>query len=373
MNKYANGHSVIGELHALAPKHLAEEGDPIGLQVGNLNKPVKKVMIALDVLEEVVDEAIEKGAELIIAHHPMIYRPLKKIDLSMPQGRMIEKLIKNDIAVYAAHTNLDVAKGGVNDWLAEALHLEQTEVLKGTKEISLVKLAVYVPEEQADTVREAMAAAGAGHIGQYSHCTFNTSGEGTFKPLEGTNPFIGTKGKIERVNEIKIETVISEDLVKQVISSMKKAHPYEEVAYDLYELKNEGETLGIGKIGRLAEEMPFEDFIQHVKQTLDVSALRAVKGHSRPVRKVAVVGGDGNKFISAAIMKGADVLVTGDMYYHNAHDAQAAGLSIIDPGHNVEKIMKTGLSTFLSGELKKKGYTTEVISSAVHTDPFLFY
>ncbi|MDN4074787.1 Nif3-like dinuclear metal center hexameric protein [Fictibacillus terranigra] len=373
MNKFANGQSVIAELNTLAPKHLAEEGDPIGLQVGNLNKPVKKVMIALDVLEEVVDEAIETGAELIIAHHPMIYRPLKKIDLSMPQGRIIEKLIKNDIAVYAAHTNLDVAKGGVNDWLAQALGLEQTEVLKGTREVSLVKLAVYVPEDYADTVRVAMSAAGAGHIGQYSHCTFNTTGEGTFKPLEGTKPFIGTQGQIERVKEIKVETVISEDLVKPVVSSMKKAHPYEEVAYDLYQLENQGETLGIGKIGRLAREMSFEQFIQHVKETLDVPSLRAVKGHSGPIRKVAVVGGDGNKFISAAIMKGADVLVTGDMYYHNAHDAQAAGLSIIDPGHNVEKIMKRGLCEYLTDEMKRKGYATEFFSSEVHTDPFLFF
>lgn len=373
MSKYANGQSVISYLHALAPKHLAYEGDPIGLQVGNLSKPVKKIMIALDVLEEVVDEAIEKGVDLILAHHPMIYRPLKNIDLASPQGRMIGKLIQHDITVFAAHTNLDIAQGGVNDWLAEAMQLERTEILKPTLTKTLYKLAVYVPQEHADLVREAMLSAGAGHIGAYSHCSFNTSGEGTFRPLEGTDPFIGTVGQTEKVKEVKIETVVPEEMVKRTVSSMIKAHPYEEVAYDLFELKNEGEVLGIGKVGYLAEEMTFEAFIDHVKTTLDVSSLRAVKGHERMIKKVAVLGGDGNKFISAAVMRGADVLVTGDMYYHNAHDAQAAGLSIVDPGHNVEKIMKKGLNRYLSEKLKEQRYDTEVISSEIHTDPFMFF
>ncbi|MDM5338982.1 Nif3-like dinuclear metal center hexameric protein [Fictibacillus enclensis] len=373
MSNYANGQTIISDLHVLAPKQLAEEGDPIGLQVGNLNQPVKKVMIALDVLEQVVDEAIESEVQLIIAHHPMIYRPLKKVDLSTSQGRMIEKLIKHDIAVYAAHTNLDIAKGGVNDWLANAMELQNTEVLKTTVKKRLYKLAVYVPEQHSTKVRDAMAAAGAGHIGNYSHCTFNTSGEGTFKPLEGTDPFIGTKGQLEAVSELKIETVVQEERMNQVVAAMVQAHPYEEVAYDVYELKNEGQALGIGKIGMLKKPMEFEAFIAHVKKTLDVRSLRAVKGNNKKVQKVAVVGGDGNKFIYSAIMKGADVLVTGDMYYHNAHDAQAAGLSIVDPGHNVEKIMKKGLREYLTASLEKKGYSTEVVSSEVHTDPFLFF
>ncbi|MGC4376005.1 Nif3-like dinuclear metal center hexameric protein [Fictibacillus sp. Mic-4] len=372
MVKPANGQWIISIMEKFAPKSLAEEGDPIGLQVGTLNKPVKKVMIALDVLETVVDEAIEKGVDLIIAHHPMIYRPLKRIDTSRSQGRVIEKLIKNDITVYAAHTNLDVAQGGVNDWLAEALKLTNTTVLKPTTMAKYIKLAVFVPKSHVDKVRDAISSAGAGHIGNYSHCTFNSSGLGTFKPLEGTNPYIGKLGELEIVDEVKIETIVPEALKKAVISEMLHAHPYEEVAYDVYPLENEGEFLGIGKIGQLEKAMTLEEFVQHVKNSLHVNALRVIKGHNRPIQKVAVVGGDGNKFISAAQFKGADVLVTGDIYYHNAHDAQAEGLTIIDPGHNIEKIMKKGLQQVIAQSVKEKKYDTEVICSEVNTDPFMF-
>ncbi|EIT85198.1 hypothetical protein A374_10660 [Fictibacillus macauensis ZFHKF-1] len=372
MTKYAYGHQVIGELHKLAPKHLAYEGDPIGLQVGNLALPVEKVMVVLDVLEPVVDEAIAKGVQLIIAHHPMIYRPLKNIDTATSQGRMIEKLLRHNITVYAAHTNLDIAKGGVNDWLAEALHLEQTSLLQVTAKETLYKLAVYVPTTHVEEVKEALAAAGAGHIGDYSHCTFSSEGTGTFKPLEGSQPFLGSQGDIEHVREVKLETVLPSNRLSRVLSAMHNVHPYEEVAYDVYELQNEHKTYGIGIVGTLHEALSFDAFIQHVKGTLGVASLRAVKGHDRLIKKVAVVGGDGNKFIHAALAKGADVLVTGDLYYHTAHDAQYAGLSVVDPGHHIEKIMKPRLCEYLQKALAGH-YATEVMASTQSTDPFTFH
>ena len=370
--KTANGHQIIELFEQFSPKHYAMEGDPIGLHIGSLNKPVSKVMIALDVLEEVVDEAIENGVELIIAHHPLIYRPLKKIDTTSTAGRIVEKLIKHDIAVYAAHTNLDVAKGGVNDLLAEALQLQQTEVLAPTHEIALKKLVVFVPVEAEDQVREALGKAGAGAIGNYSHCSFSAEGTGRFLPGEGSEPAIGTQGTLESVSEVRIETIFPENIEKKVLSAMIKAHPYEEVAYDLYRLENKGEVLGLGKIGSLAYEMTLEEFAEHVKRTLDVNRVRIVGDLNTTVKKVAVLGGDGNKYFTTAKFKGADVYVTGDMYYHTAHDAMMIGLNIVDPGHNVEKVMKQGVATVLSNMCQERKLDVTFIPSKLNTDPFTF-
>jgi dinuclear metal center YbgI/SA1388 family protein len=369
--KKVNGYEIIQLFEQFSPKAYAMEGDKIGLQIGSLNKPVNKVMIALDVLEEVVDEAIEMGAELIIAHHPPIFRALPKITDESASGRMISKLIQHDIAVYAAHTNLDVARGGVNDLLAEALGLKNTEVLVPTYEEELLKLAVYVPEESAAEVREALGKAGAGAIGEYSHCSFSVNGTGRFLPGESANPHIGEQGRLEAVGETRIETIIPKSLERKVIAAMLKAHPYEEAAYDLFPLKNKGESLGLGRIGTV-DEVSLRDFAEHVKASLDVKAVRVVGDLDAPVKKVAVLGGDGNKYYSHAKFKGADVYVTGDLYYHTAHDAMMAGLNIVDPGHNVEKVMKAGVAKVMRELASGKGFEVEFIDSKVHTDPFMF-
>lgn len=369
--KKANGHEIIQLFEQFSPKGYAMEGDKVGLQIGRLNKPIQNVMIALDVLEEVVDEAIEKNVQLIIAHHPIIYRPLQKIVTDTPAGSIIEKLIKHDIAVYAAHTNLDVANGGVNDLLAEALGLSNTEVLVPTHETQLKKLVVFVPEENSKQLKSALGNAGAGAIGNYSHCTFSTSGLGQFLPGENTNPHIGEKGKLESVNEVKIETIFPSHIEKKVLSAMFKAHPYEEVAYDIYPLENKGETLGLGRIGTI-NEMTLEEFANHVKESFDVKGVRVVGKLDSKVRKVAVLGGDGNKYFSSAKFKGADVYVTGDLYYHVAHDAMMTGLNMVDPGHNVEKVMKQGVTKILTRLCKEKGLEVHIFPSEKHTDPFQF-
>ncbi|HEY4549457.1 MAG TPA: Nif3-like dinuclear metal center hexameric protein [Bacillus sp. (in: firmicutes)] len=369
--KKINGHEIIQLFEQFSPKQYAMEGDRIGLQIGRLNKPVHRVMIALDVLEEVVDEAIEKEVDLIIAHHPLIYRPLKNIMTDQMPGRMIEKLLKHDITVYAAHTNLDVAKGGVNDLLAEALELSNTEVLVPTHEIHLKKLVVYVPTEQCKRVKEALGNAGAGAIGNYSHCLFSSSGIGQFLPEENANPYIGDKGKLEQVNEERIETLFPDYLEKKVVQAMIKAHPYEEVAYDIYRVDNKGESLGLGRIGEI-QEVTLGEFANIVKNALDVPTVRVVGDLQSKVRKVAVLGGDGNKYISSAKFKGADVYITGDLYYHVAHDAMMMGLNVIDPGHNVEKIMKKGVANYLTKVSVEKGYDVSVFPSEQKTDPFQF-
>ncbi|MBI0576374.1 Nif3-like dinuclear metal center hexameric protein [Neobacillus cucumis] len=369
--KIANGHEIIQLFERFSPKGLAMEGDKIGLQIGRLNKKIDRIMIALDVLEEVIDEAIEKNVQLIIAHHPPIFRPLKNLLTDTTQGRMIEKLLKHDIAVYAAHTNLDVAKGGVNDLLAAALGLENSKVLVPTYETPLKKIVVFVPKSHEEQVRKALGNAGAGFIGNYSHCSFTTDGTGRFLPGEDTKPYLGVPGQLEEALEVRIETIIPEHLLKKAISGMIKAHPYEEVAYDVYPVENTGEVLGLGRIGTV-QEMTLKEFTEKVKNALEVDQVRVVGDITAKIKKVAVLGGDGNKYFTQAKFSGADVYVTGDIYYHTAHDAMMLGLNMIDPGHNVEKVMKKGVTAVLQKMCEESGYQVEIFPSEINTDPFTF-
>ncbi|MFS0879359.1 Nif3-like dinuclear metal center hexameric protein [Metabacillus niabensis] len=371
-NKIPNGNEVIQLFEQFSPKSYALEGDKIGLQIGKLNKPIQHVMITLDVVEEVIDEAIEKKVDLLIAHHPPIFRPLKKLTTDTTYGRMIEKCIKHDIAVYVAHTNLDVALGGVNDLLADALQLHNTEVLIPTYEDKLKKLVVYVPVTHEEQVRKAIGDAGAGHLGNYSHCTFKTIGNGSFLPEEGALPFIGKLGEIEVVEEARIETVIPASIEKKVIQAMLKAHPYEEVAYDIYSLEQQGTQLGLGRIGYLEDELTLKEFAEHVKNSLKVDRVRMVGNEGDIIKKVAVLGGDGNKYIQQAKFKGADVYVTGDLYFHVAHDALMLGLNVIDPGHHVEKVMIDGVVQKLSKMCNEKKLAVNVVGSSIDTNPFQF-
>ncbi|QHT60310.1 Nif3-like dinuclear metal center hexameric protein [Paenibacillus lycopersici] len=371
---FANGQTVVQLLEQLAPKHIAMENDKIGLQLGTLQKEVTKVLVALDVTHEVVDEAIATGAELIVAHHAIIYRPLAKLDTSTPAGKLYEKLIKHDIAVYIAHTNLDVADGGINDWMADMLGVpaEGRSSLEDVHTDKLYKLVVFVPETHHEQVLQAVWNAGAGQIGGYSHCSFNINGTGTFKPGDGAQPFIGETGRLERVHEVRIETIVPHSAHRKVVQAMLKAHPYEEVAYDLYPVELKGRVFGLGRVGKLPEAVKLGELAERAKTAFDVPALRLVGDPERLVRKVAVLGGSGSRYIRHASFAGADVLVTGDIDYHTAHDALAAGLSIIDPGHNIEKLMKPRLADWLRGELQQRKYATEAVPSAINTEVFRF-
>jgi dinuclear metal center YbgI/SA1388 family protein len=369
--KIANGYEIIQLFEQFSPKGLAMEGDKVGLQIGRLNKKVERVLVTLDVLENVIDEAIKKDVQLIIAHHPPIYRPLKNVITDTTQGRMIEKLLRNDIAVYAAHTNLDVATGGVNDLLAEALEIQNPEVLVPTFETALKKIVVFVPAESAETVRKALGDAGAGFIGNYSHCTFSANGTGRFLPGDQTKPYVGQPGVMETVAEVRIETIVPEIQVKKVLTAMLKVHPYEEPAFDVYPVENKGEVLGLGRIGTV-DEMTLAEFAEKIKKVLEVDRVRVVGNLESKVKKVAVLGGDGNKYFSQAKFKGADVYVTGDIYYHTAHDAMMQGLNMIDPGHNVEKVMKKGVAHTLGELCQKAGFKVEFIPSEENTDPFQY-
>ncbi|MFS0575245.1 Nif3-like dinuclear metal center hexameric protein [Sporosarcina sp. 179-K 3D1 HS] len=370
--KNVNGHEIISLFEKWSPKRFAMDGDPVGLHIGQLNRSVKKVLVTLDVNEQVVEEAIQKEANLIIAHHPPLFRPVKTIWTDTPQGRMIEKCIKHDISVYAAHTNLDIAPGGVNDMLAEKLGLVDTEVMEATISDPLYKLAVFCPDSHADTLRAALAKAGAGAIGDYVGCSFTSTGIGRFTPSEGADPFIGEVGKGEEVEEQRIEVVMPGPYRAKVLKAMLAAHPYEEPAYDFFVLDQRTNEYGLGRVGKVQQPMSLEEFTQHVKTVFHVPMVRFVGKADKKIEKVAVLGGDGNKYISAAKRKGADVLVTGDLYYHVAHDAEAMDLAVVDPGHNVEKVMIQGVAEYMQDACNKAGYAVEFLQSQINTEPFQF-
>lgn len=360
--------AIFRELEAWAPKTFAYDWDNVGLQVGSISDKTEAVLVTLDVNDAVVDEAIRLGANVIVSHHPMLFKPLKTIDFNTPKGKLVRKLIKHDITVYASHTNLDIAEGGVNDLLAEKIGIENVQPMVVTHEEPLYKLAVFTPVDHVNEVVDALSEAGAGHIGNYSHCTFQAPGTGTFKPLEGANPYIGTQHKIERVEELKIETIVPETLLKNVVEAMLKAHPYEEVAYDIYPLKNEGKKYGLGRIGTLKEVVNFHQLIEMTKEVLDVRHVRYVGDLDKQVKRVAVLGGSGEKYIHKAKQLGADAYITGDVTFHQAQDAKDNGLALIDAGHYIEQVMKEATKRFI----EERFPSLNVYVSNVNTDPFQF-
>lgn len=357
----------------LAPLHLAESWDNCGLQVGDPASTAGKVLLALDVDMNVAEEAAGTGAGLIISHHPLLFQPFKSLDLSTPSGKLVAYLIQKNLVVYSAHTNLDKAAGGVGDTLAEKLGLLNVSVLPQGQRERLYKLAVYVPVSHIDAVRSSICEAGAGWIGKYSHCTFAAAGTGTFLPREGAKPYIGRSGQLEQVEELRLETVVPQSRLTKVIEAMQKSHPYEEVAYDIYRLENRGLPLGAGRLGEVAGEINFGEFIEMVKERLGVSALRAGGPEGAAVKRVAVCGGAGAELWPAAVRAGADTLVTGDIKYHTAREMLQAGLKFIDAGHSgTEVIVLEKLKNFLTARCAELGMRVEFRVFPGDMDPFRY-
>ncbi len=361
---------IFKKLEEWAPISLGYEWDNNGLQVGSHSNLVENVLISLDVLEVTVDEAIENNIDLIVAHHPLLFKGLKQIDFTTPKGRTIKKLIENNISVYAAHTNLDVAENGVNDLLANALLVEDTKPLVETRTIALYKMIVYVPKDYLADVKYALNESGAGHIGNYSDCSFETVGQGQFKPLKEANPFSGEHDKLSVFEEVKLEVIVSEEKLNDAVNQMIKAHPYEEVAYDIYKLQNENKSLGIGRIGCLNKKTSVQLLCEEIKESLDVKNLRVSGDLEKNVEKVAILGGSGEKFIYDAFEQNADVLITGDITFHQAQEAIELGLVVIDAGHYIEKIMKHAVKDYLEANFKSNSINFTV--SEKNTDPFTF-
>lgn len=362
---------IIRLIEEAAPPYLAETWDNSGFQLGDPGDKITRVLLALDLTTAVAAEAWEKGARLIISHHPLFFKPVKTIRFDRPEGELIRYLIASQISVYAAHTNLDLAEGGVNTALAQILGLKELSILQEAGRDAYFKLAVFIPVGQLDQVRSAIAEAGAGWIGNYSHCTFASSGTGTFKPLAGTNPFIGNIGEIEQVQEIRLETVVPAKRLNGVLQAMLKAHPYEEVAYDLYRMENPGVAYGLGRVGTLPQAMPLGRFAERVKDALGLPTLRFGGLLEETVSKVAVCGGSGADLWEAALASGADTLVTSDFKYHTAQQILDAGLKFVDPGHyGTEAVVLPSLQNYLRSRCRELNMDIEIILSETKTDPF---
>ena len=357
---------IIQVIEMKYPTSLAESWDNVGLMVGDPEREIKKVLVSIEANEAIIQEAIKEQADLIVTHHPFLFKGIKKITMNDYKGRLIHSLIQHNIAIYSMHTNFDIAADGLNDYFMELMGFSNPEILEVTSIEKLYKIVVYVPKSHEAVVRTALAQAGAGAIGNYSDCTFHMEGTGHFKPLQGAKPYLGTVGDLETVEEIRIESTVREAFLDVSIQQMLKAHPYETVAYDVIPLHNTGAAEGIGRMSKLTEQMNLEQVAMLVKEKLSMKTIRVVGDLKHPIHTVAVTTGSGADYIRTAIKKGADVLITGDIKYHEAQDALDAGMCIIDCNHfESEDIFKDAMRRFLETKL-----SIPVVSSRICINPF---
>ncbi len=322
---------ITSYLESIAPLSYQESYDNAGLLVGNPLQEINAAMLCIDVTEEIIDEAIDNGAGLIISHHPVIFSGLKKITGRNFVERVVIKAIKNNIAIYAAHTNIDNIKHGVSYKLAEKLGVSDIKVLSPSSD-NLYKLIVYVPVEHADKVRDALFTVGAGYIGDYSNCSYNILGEGTFKASDNANPFAGEKGKIHFEKETRIETIIPVHLKGKAIKAIYQSHPYEEPAFDLFLLNNSNYNKGSGAVGKLEQSEDETVFLKKIKKVLKAEQIKFTKLLGKPVEKVAICGGAGAFLLNKAIVSGAQMFISADFKYHDFFNADNK-IVVVDVGH----------------------------------------
>ncbi|NQU33170.1 MAG: Nif3-like dinuclear metal center hexameric protein [Bacteroidetes bacterium] len=358
---------ITNYLEHFAPIILQESYDNSGLLIGSYDNEVNKVLITLDITEEVIDEAIEGECQLIIAHHPLIFGGLKKLTGGTLTEKLVVKAIKSDIAIYAIHTNLDNITGGVNSILAEKLGIINARILKPSNQ-GLHKVVCFCPTDHMKNIQDAMFMAGAGNIGNYDNCSYYSTGTGTFKALEGSNPFVGKQNLLHKEEESRLETIVPAYRLSAVIKAMISAHPYEEPAYDIYNLVNNNNTVGSGMIGELEEEITAVKFLMKVKKILGTTYIKHSKLIERPVKKVAICGGSGSFLISAAANQNADLFITADIKYHDYFE-HTGFMTIADAGHfETEQPVKELLYSLL----KKKFPNFALQISKINANPISF-
>lgn len=359
---------VTNYLEIWAPADYQEDYDNSGLIVGNSEWEISGVIISLDVTEAVVNEAITKGANLIIAHHPIVFKGLKRLNGKNYVEKTVILAIKYDIAIYAIHTNLDHIVGGVNWKIAEKLGLENLKILSPKKE-TLSKLSTYVPTNEKDSVLKALNDAGAGNIGNYENCSFTNEGIGTFKPLFGANPAIGSVNILESVEETKIEVILPTHLQKTILGALFNAHPYEEVSYFLTKLENDNQTVGAGAIGELPFEMTETEFLAHLKKAMNLNVIKFTPIGEKKIKTIAICGGAGSFLLKNAIAQNSDAFVTADYKYHEFFDADGKIL-IADIGHYESEVFTKELIQFY---LSKKFSNFATLLSETHTNPIKYH
>jgi dinuclear metal center YbgI/SA1388 family protein len=355
-------------LEDLAPLSSQESYDNSGLIVGDPSKKVTNVLVSLDCVESTIQEAIDKGCELIIAHHPIVFKGLKRFNGSDYVQRTVIKAIKNDIAIYAIHTNLDNYRFGVNYEIGKRLGLKNLSVLSPKSQV-LNKVICYIPEDHLAVVSQAMFDAGAGNIGDYSECGFSTEGTGTYKPEEGAQPFEGEKEIRSEVKEVKFEAIVSSHKIGAVVNAMMIAHPYEEVAYEIYPMITSNQYEGSGMVGDLENEVEEAEFLKQIKNDFNCGVIRHTKLSGKKVKKVAFCGGAGSFLLNAAKRSGADFFITGDFKYHEFFDAENK-IVIADIGHfESEQFTSNRIAEILT----KKFATFAVHLTEVNTNPINYF
>lgn len=365
---------ILSLVEEQAPVALALDWDRVGLQIGYPDQQVDTLVVALEPAEAVIQGALEVGAQMVLTHHPLFFRPLDQIRLDTAPGRIISLALKHGLALASAHTNLDIAPDGLNSFLAQTLELTRVEVLEKTTSDNWLKLAVFVPLGYEDRVRQGLFSVGAGIIGHYSHCSFATRGQGTYQPEVGANPWRGDNETLSRVEESRLEVLLPESRLPAVLTHLQAVHPYEEVAYDLYPLKNPGVTLGLGRIGELSAPRPFLQFVQQLKAVFGVTVIKVAGNPPDLVQRIAVCGGSGGDLIGRARQKGADVLVSGDIRYHQAVPWALEKMAICDAGHYAtEAAYIPAWADRLEKALAKNNLEVEVIRDLWGKDPFQYF
>ena len=355
---------IVSHLETIAPLSFQESYDNSGLIIGDIFWEVTSVLITIDTTEEIIDEAIRKRSNLIISHHPIIFDGLKKLTGKNYIERTVIKAIKNNLAIYVAHTNLDKVVDGVNAKICEKLNLQNIQILSPLNN-ELRKLVTFVPLEYAGKVREEIFKAGAGNIGNYDQCSFNLKGQGTFRPSEEAKPFVGNKGKLHFEDEIRIETIFPKYLQSEILNALLKAHPYNEVAYDIYSLENQYNKVGMGMIGELDCEIDEISFLRKLKQIFKAGVIRYTNLRNIKVKRIVVCGGSGSLLLKNAMAANADVFVSADFKYHQFFEAENKIL-VVDIGHfESEQFTKEVIYEILS----KKFPNFAFYMSAIKTNP----
>jgi dinuclear metal center YbgI/SA1388 family protein len=355
-------------LETVAPLSFQEQYDNAGLLTGHPDTEVTGILVTLDVTPGVIAEAIQNNCNLVISHHPMVFSALKKFSGNQPDQQMVVQAIKNDIAVYAIHTNLDNASMGLNRFLAEKLGMVRCRILQ-PKEDFLAKLVTFCPLSFAEKIRQALFAAGAGHIGNYDKCSYNLSGHGTFRASEDSNPFVGTKNQLHTEEETRIEVIFPLYLKDRLIGTLLKAHPYEEPAYDIYPLKNAWSGSGSGLIGELPADENEQEFLARVKAVTGIPVIRHSAFTGKPIRKIAICTGSGSFLIQNAMADRADIFLTADIKYHEFFDPQQR-MILADIGHyESEQFVKELISSVLIENFPKFA----VLISKIDTNPVNYF
>jgi len=360
--------AIIDRLERLAPPAYQESYDNSGLITGSPEMEITGAIICLDSTEPVIDEAIKAGYNLVIAHHPIVFSGIKKLNGKNYVERVMIKAIKNDIAIYAIHTNLDNVQNGVNKMICDRIGLSKTRIL-APKSAILKKLVTYCPEKEADKIKNALFEAGAGNIGNYSECSFGVKGTGTFMGNDHSHPVIGQKGVRHSEAEERIEVVFESYLQAKIVGALKSVHSYEEVAYDIYQLDNQYQNIGSGMVGEFEQAMEKQQFLAHLKLVMQTGSIRYTSFNNNEIRKVAVCGGSGSFLLPNAIGAGADAFVTADFKYHQFFDS-AGKIMITDIGHyESEQFTKELIYNFL-----KQNFTTFALRLSEHnTNPINYF